>query len=146
MSGTYSAMSIERPRPRIMVVDDDDETRALLADLLDCYTVVQAQGWQDLSAYLAPHRVTYRGSKPRPPLPDLILLDIMMPGFDGLEVLNSLRGGEFARIPVVIVTGCADSHGQCMEALCREAGARGYLHKPIDIDGLLLIIRGLVGG
>ena len=72
-------------------------------------------------------------------LPDVILLDIMMPDVSGLEILQWLRSDErFARLPVLILTG-AESRELKHEAL--QLGATDFLTKPIDIEELLPRVR-----
>jgi len=67
--------------------------------------------------------------------PDIILLDIRMPGMDGYEVCRKLKAGETtADIPVVFLTGETDAASE-KDAL--EAGAVGYITKPINPDVLL---------
>jgi putative two-component system response regulator len=102
----------------ILIVDDQPENLAVLAELLqDSYRVRAARtGLQAL-------RIA--GSEPRP---DLILLDIMMPGIDGLEVLGRLRDdAETREIPVILVTALADRESE-IQGL--KAGARDYIGKP----------------
>lgn len=74
--------------------------------------------------------------------PDLILLDIMMPGMDGWEVLARLKDGETTRdIPVIIFTAKEYANGP---ALALSKGASGYIAKPFEPDALRrLILRHL---
>lgn len=65
-------------------------------------------------------------------LPSLILLDLKMPGMDGIEVLKRIRGDERLRsVPVIVVTHSALESDV---AACREAGATAVLHKAFDIE------------
>jgi len=62
--------------------------------------------------------------------PDLILLDIQMPGMDGFEVMNRLQAMEATcRIPVIFLTGESDPG---IKQRAYEMGARGFVTKPID--------------
>jgi putative two-component system response regulator len=62
--------------------------------------------------------------------PDLILLDIRMPGMDGFEVMDKLQTGEDTRrIPVIFLTGESDSE---VKQRARDMGAAGFVTKPID--------------
>ncbi|WZO96193.1 response regulator [Isosphaeraceae bacterium EP7] len=72
--------------------------------------------------------------------PDLICLDMSMPGKDGMEVLRSLHADpNLADIPVVVVS----ANGEPSKALA--AGARSYLAKPVDASGLVTTVRDLLG-
>ena len=71
--------------------------------------------------------------------PDVLLLDIMMPGISGLEILQALRAEpETQRLPILILTG-ADSRDLKNQAL--RLGATDFLTKPIDVDELLPRVR-----
>ncbi len=70
-------------------------------------------------------------------IPDVMVLDLKMPGIDGLEVLRRVRKA-YPQIPVVILTG----HGsEKDEAEARRLGAFDYLQKPVDIEKLVKVLR-----
>ncbi|MGO9123115.1 MAG: response regulator [Desulfomonilaceae bacterium] len=70
-------------------------------------------------------------------IPDVMVLDLKMPGIDGLEVLRRVRKA-YPQIPVVILTG----HGsEKDEAEARRLGAFEYLQKPVDIEKLMRTLR-----
>jgi DNA-binding response OmpR family regulator len=74
------------------------------------------------------------------PLPDLLLLDLNMPGLDGLSLLGRIRAEEsLARLPVVVITAETDV-GTRKRAL--KAGANDYLSKPIVLSELLSRVEG----
>jgi len=110
----------DKPQATVLVVDDSVESLAILNDLLrPLYRVLAATSGE------ASLRVA-RGS----PSPDLILLDVMMPGMDGYEVLARLRADPAtADIPVVFLTalGSAEDEGRGP-----EMGAADYITKPIS--------------
>jgi DNA-binding response OmpR family regulator len=66
-------------------------------------------------------------------LPDLVVLDVMMPGLGGLEVLKQIKS-LYAKIPVILLTG-RGSTADGIEGM--RLGAFDYLMKPIDIDELI---------
>ncbi len=114
---------MERVMPKkILVVDDDEDTRMALRDRLVSmgYDVVtENNGHSALSRIaLEARRVPVQG----------ILLDLQMPMFDGMAVLRELQE-RHREIPIIIMSATAD-----MELLKRslKLGARGYLTKPLD--------------
>ena len=75
--------------------------------------------------------------------PDVILLDIIMPGMDGFEVCRRIKQDELLRhIPVVFLTALKTSVGSRIKAL--EAGADGFLSKPVEREELIAEIRAMV--
>jgi len=120
--------------PRILIVDDDDLNLDVLVECLkdESYELIQASdGAQALDLF----RNDPKGF-------DVIVLDRMMPGMDGLEVIAKLKGDErFKWIPVVMQTSAASSNEIC-EGM--EAGVFFYLTKPFDQLVLLRIVRAAV--
>lgn len=73
------------------------------------------------------------------PLPDLILLDLKMPGIDGFEVLRQIKAEpRLKRIPVVVLTSSMEEDDR---ALSYDVGANSYLLKPLYFEGFLGVIR-----
>ncbi|MGC1454459.1 MAG: response regulator [Nitrospirota bacterium] len=73
------------------------------------------------------------------PLPSLVLLDLKMPGLDGLDVLREIRSDDRLRgIPVIVVT---HSDLESDREACYDAGANGFLHKSVDMDRFAVEIR-----
>lgn len=109
----------------ILVVDDDPSVRALLRDVLECEghdVALAADGFAALRA-VAGER------------PDCVLLDVMMPGLDGHEVLARLRaldGGP--SLPVIMLTAAADDANAWR---AWSGGVDYFLAKPFDADELL---------
>jgi CheY-like chemotaxis protein len=106
----------------IMVVDDNDMNLFLLAKILELegYTVTQARnGMEAIQSAVQK-------------MPDLALLDVMMPDMDGYELCRKLRQPPFqAGIPIVLLTAM-NSDGE--EAMAREAGANEIWSKPFDME------------
>jgi len=114
----------QRP-PAILVVDDNPQNLTLVRAQLERagYRVTTAASGRDALKFAA--------SDP----PDLILLDVMMPGLDGYEVCRRLRTERYARsIPIVMLTSLQDRTDK-LRAL--EAGANDFLSKPVDREELL---------
>ncbi len=104
----------------VLVVDDAKENLAILVEILKAsYRVKVAKDGER----------ALRISQASPP-PDLILLDVMMPGLDGYETCRRLKADAATRhIPVVFITGHKDPEE---ETKGLRLGAVGYLSKPID--------------
>ncbi|MET0350938.1 MAG: response regulator [Rhizobacter sp.] len=106
---------------RILVVDDNPVNRKLACDLLEL------EGHTTLAAEDASSAMTVLASAPAP---DLVLMDIGLPGMDGLELTRRLRASELhATLPIVALTAFA-MKGDEEKALA--AGCNGYIAKPID--------------
>ena len=108
---------MENPKCRILIVDDNDTVRNVVSDHFKGlgYSVIEARdGIQGLEVALKD-------------LADLIILDVMMPGMDGLEVLRQVRlDPRTATTPVVIFTAVSDP---VLERHALEKGANDYLVK-----------------
>ncbi len=108
-------------KPKVLIVDDTPENiQVLMETLKDQYTIVAAiNGEKALKMAMAE------------PSPDLILLDIMMPGMDGYEVCRRLKADEKVRdIPIIFVTAKTEVED---ETLGFELGAVDYITKPFSI-------------
>jgi CheY-like chemotaxis protein len=120
---------MEAERQTVLVVDDVVENREILGRRLD------KRGYRILLAEDGPRALTLVEAD----RPDLILLDIMMPGMSGMEVLERVRQ-RWSRfeLPVIMVTGKDDS-GSVVEAL--QLGANDYVVKPVDFPVLLARVQ-----
>lgn len=108
------------PKAKVLLIEDNAQNRYLARFLLEHHghEVTQAETGPEGLALAA----TFR--------PDLILLDIQLPGMDGHEVARRLKADDALRhIPVVAVTSYAMVGDR---EKCREAGAEGYIEKPIN--------------
>jgi len=118
--------------PRILIVDDERHNRDLLEVMLapEGYLLLTAAGGEEAVAIVA--------QQP----PDLILLDIMMPGMDGFQVAADLKAKLATRnIPVIMVTAL-DNRSARMHGL--SAGAEEFLTKPVDRVELCMRVRNLL--
>jgi len=78
------------------------------------------------------------GDRVNHPLPDLILLDLKMPGVDGFEVLRQIKATPLIkRIPVVVLTSSREEGDRAMSY---DIGANSYLVKPVSFEGFLSVI------
>lgn len=119
---------------KIVVAEDDAEMRSLLAELMrrDGYEVHEAKDGRELLLVL--EAVCIHGV-----LPDLIVSDIRMPGYTGLELLWAMREAEIA-LPVILITAFSDRK-------VREGAQRSgaiLVDKPLDFDDLRRLVRGIV--
>ena len=106
-------------QPRLLVVDDQAIQIQVLYRALapDCQVLMATSG-----------EAALRLCHERPP--DLVLLDVEMPGMDGFEVLRRLKADPLTQaLPVIFVTGHTDNE---VESRCLEAGAVDYISKPIN--------------
>jgi two-component system cell cycle response regulator DivK len=117
------------PGQTVLVVDDHEDNRRILRDLLRSagYDVIEATTGEDGVA-TAQART-----------PDLILMDIQLPGIDGYEATRRIKGDEaLRRIPLIVVTSYALSGD---DAKAFAAGADAYVAKPFSPRAMLAKIR-----
>ncbi len=117
---------------RILVVEDNDLNRKLFCDVLKAggFAVEPLGDGRDVLA------------RARDFVPNLIIMDIQLPNISGLELIEALKADpELRPIPVLAVTAYA---GKGDEERIREAGAEGYLAKPVSITPFMAAVRQLV--
>lgn len=116
------------------ILDDQDANVRLLARFL------QRAGFERLDTYVDPHEAiaAFAGE-----LPDLLLLDLHMPGLDGFDVLDRLHAlvhpGDY--LPILVLTGDVD---RSVRQRALEAGAKDFLLKPFDPDEVVVRCRNLL--
>ena len=114
---------------RVLIVEDNEKNMKLVRDVL------QATGYRTLEATTGEEAVELALSQ----APALVLMDVQLPGIDGVEALERLRQNErTASIPVLALTAQAMS-GDRERFL--EAGFDGYLAKPVDVGELIETVR-----
>jgi DNA-binding response OmpR family regulator len=120
-------------RKRILVAEDDPAIRELMSRTLEReYDVVTAEDGKT---------AVQKGSQS--PYPDLALLDVMMPGMDGLDVAKNLRAiPQLRSLPVLFVTA-KSAPMDVIKGI--QAGARHYITKPFKMDDLLSKVRKVLG-
>ena len=115
---------------RVLIVDDDIRNIFALTSLLEQHDM----------------KVRYAESGPagiemleQNPQIELALVDIMMPGMDGYEVMKNIRSSSsHAKLPIIAVTAKAMKGDR---SKCIQAGASDYVSKPVDIDYLISVMR-----
>lgn len=116
--------------PRILIADDDRELCALLAEYLE------RQGLETESVHSAESAIEHLHTGTRP---DVLVLDVMLPGMDGLTALRRIR--EFEQLPIVMLSG----RGEPVDRIVGlELGADDYLAKPCLPRELLARIQALL--
>lgn len=116
----------------LLIVDDEPQVRKLLETLL------QHEGYQTICASSGEEALQVVAQQ----APDLILLDIMMPGMDGYEVASQLKSDDAtAGIPIIMLSALSDA-GARVSGL--ESGAEEFLSKPIERIELSLRVRNLL--
>lgn len=116
----------------VLIVDDRPENRRLLEALL------APRGYKTLLAENGPEAMVVAGRD----RPDLILLDVRMPGMDGYAVTRALRlQVETRNIPIILVTAMDDHQSRI---LGMDAGANDFLTKPIDRAQLWSRVHNLI--
>jgi adenylate cyclase len=123
---------VRRERPLILAVDDEPANLALLGKLLkhQSYDVVEAYDGPSALDAISDHE------------PDLVCLDVMMPGLDGIEVCKRLRlQPERASLPILLLTASNRTEDKVRGL---EAGANDFLSKPFDESELFARVRSLL--
>jgi two-component system, OmpR family, alkaline phosphatase synthesis response regulator PhoP len=117
---------------RILVADDDEGLRQLMRLILrhEGFEVIEAVNGQDALA------------RAQDSNPSVVLLDIMMPGMDGLAVCRNLKNDQrFNRVPVIFVTAIDDLQHRVAS---KELGIDDYIKKPIGPRELVARVRGVM--
>jgi len=124
------AVSGSSTKRRVLVVDDEENVTHLVSSALrfDGFETVTAADGSEALVRVAEHR------------PDLIVLDVMMPGRDGLAVLQQLRAAG-SQVPVIFLTA-RDTSGDRVAGL--RAGADDYVVKPFSIEELLARVHAVL--
>ena len=116
----------------ILIVEDNEKNMKLVRDVL------QVKGYQTLEAGTAEDGIRLANERK----PDLVLMDIQLPGMNGIEALGVLRENPAtAHIPVIAVTA---SVMQQDRKLITEAGFDAYIGKPINLKEFLQAVREMI--
>ncbi|MCX7718843.1 MAG: response regulator [Candidatus Sumerlaeaceae bacterium] len=116
-------------KKKILAIDDESDLLLILK------TALFAEGFEVLTATNGPDGLALAGDH----VPDLIILDMMMPEMDGFEVLKELRASDTtARIPVIMLTGVSE-RAKIRSAL--DQGIDYYVIKPFEFHDLMSKIK-----
>ncbi len=119
-------------KKKLLIADDEPNIRLLIRRIFEKdYTVFEAENGRRAVDLALRH------------IPDIILMDVMMPESDGLAALNELKATESTKaIPVIMITGVGH---ELNERLAKSVGAKGYIRKPVKpqelFDAVSTIIR-----
>jgi two-component system cell cycle response regulator DivK len=116
----------------ILIVEDNEKNLKLVRDIL------QVKGYATIEAGTAEDGIRLAGERK----PDLVLMDIQLPGMNGIEALKVLRADPaLAAIPVIAVTA---SVMQQDRNLITQAGFDGYIGKPLNLKEFLEAVRAML--
>lgn len=119
---------------RILAVDDEADVVMIIR------TALQTEGYEVATATNGPDALEEAKKNP----PDLVILDVTMPGMDGFEVLRRLKAEEAtAQVPVIMLTGVSE-RGMIKEAL--SSGVDYYVVKPFDFEDLMRKVEQALSG
>ena len=115
---------------RVLIVDDEESMRLLLGRIVETLPMVEVT-----LAGSCEEAVQLAGSRAY----DLILLDLLMPGVGGIEVLKTIRNSKANRqAPVMIVSVMADED---TKIVCKSMGANDYVVKPIERNSVVAAVN-----
>lgn len=120
-SDSQQPTELADPKDKLVLIVDDDES---ILDLME--HVVKKEGFRVERGCDGQEAV----QKAQSLSPDLIILDFMLPGMGGFEVVKELQGGETVRIPILVVTG-RHLDRQSIEMVKHETNVRDFMEKPI---------------
>lgn len=129
--------SVEQERPCVLIVEDNQVNRMVARQMLRHADIeaVEADGGRRALELLQDKRF------------DLVLMDVQMPGMDGLETTRAIRrgdAGEHSRtVPILALTAYATAED---EASCLNAGMDSYLSKPLAMEKFLTTVRAMIEG
>jgi two-component system cell cycle response regulator DivK len=114
---------------RILIVEDNERNLKLVRDLLE------VKGYRVVAATSGEEALPLAQREP----PDLVVMDIGLPGMDGIAALRALRADPRTQdVPVIAVTA---SVMQTERVTIMQAGFDGYMGKPIDVRGFLALVQ-----
>lgn len=116
-----------RPMALILIVDDSKTSRAY------CRAILTSAGHEVMEATDAEHALDRMADHP----PDCLVLDLLMPGLSGIEMMEVL-GGRSEPTPIVVLTSSVEETDRVR---CMRLGARAFVNKPVGCEELLRAIK-----
>ncbi len=130
------AKKAEQKKKTFLIVDDDKAFNKVTCEYLQ-KNLVDVEIFQAYDGFEA-------GSLFSKEKPQLVILDLNLPGVDGIEVCRKIRQADGEnKTDVIIITAMEDEESQ---AKCQELGVASYIHKPVNLTNLLEIIKKLDSG
>jgi len=127
-----SVLGLDLPPPRVLIVDDEVDNRQLLGIMLKC------GGFETQTANDGEEALLSVAANP----PDVILVDLLMPGIDGYQLTAQLKqNAKSAGIPVIMLSAMDDS---ATRKRALSSGAAAYVTKPIDRSELCEQVRSVL--
>jgi len=121
---------------KILTVDDDESIRQTLTEMLEL------EGFESVWAKNGQVALDYLKAIPETELPDLVLLDYMMPVMNGKEFyLQKESNPRLAKIPVVMMT----ANGNLVNVMDNVETAGGYMSKPMDYETVVKMVKHFIG-
>lgn len=120
---------MKKRNTKILLVDDEPDILEIVS-----YNLAQ-EGYQIVTAVNGKDAV----EKARKEVPDLIIMDVMMPEMDGITATREIRKRtDMKKLPIIMLTAKAMKDDQ---ERCLESGANDYMAKPLDVEKLLSLVR-----
>jgi two-component system OmpR family response regulator len=121
-------------RHSVLIVEDDKDLSGLVGEVL---------AKAGFLTRFARNRAEINADFNKPPLPDLVLLDVALPDADGFQILERIRGNpKISKMPVIMMTGKSEVTDV---ARGLSLGADGYVTKPFKISGLVSAVNTVLG-
>jgi len=127
-----------------LIVEDNDETRELLKLILkkEGYLAFEAENGRKALVYLGLESPGSEEEKKLPCVPDLILLDVMLPEVDGYTILSRIQTeNELSKIPVIVIT----AKSSVADLFVSYPNVKHFFVKPFDVDILRKKIKEILG-
>jgi CheY-like chemotaxis protein len=124
----------------VLIIDDDSNGNQVIADHL------RFRGYEPISQYSGPAALEYLKTLPEDRLPRVILLDVLMPGMNGCQVLHELRHNEpTRRIPIIMLSVLSQDEVKD-QISCPCDGYNNYIRKPFEMSAIVNLLTHYIHG